>query len=134
MNKVMLIGRLARDPELRYTQQGNAVCTFTLAVDRNYKDDAGVRPVDFIQCQAWRKTAEFISNHFGKGNRIALEGSIQVQNYEDKDGNKRWSTKVNVEAAEFCESKKTNGQAGGGQDPADMYGEEIEFTDDELPF
>ena len=109
MNKVILMGRLARDPELRYTQSGNIPqCTFAVAVDRPGKQPDGTTKADFLNCVAWRSTAEFISKYFVKGNRILLWGSVQTRDYTDKDGKKVYVTEIIVDNAEFCESKQTH--------------------------
>ncbi len=113
MNSVVLMGRLTRDPELRYTQSTNtAQCSFTIAVDRRFKAQDGSTKADFINCVAWRQTAEFISKYFAKGSRILVLGSIQVRDYENNEGKKVYVTEVIVEQAEFCESKGGNGGNG----------------------
>ena len=104
INNVTLLGRLTADPEIKNTTSGIAVCSFTVAVERDYKDANGDRQTDFIRCVAWRQTAEFISKHFRKGNMIAAVGSIQSRQYE-KDGEKRTSVEVNVEKASFTGEK-----------------------------
>lgn len=110
MNKVILMGRLARDPELRYTQSTNtAQCGFTIAVDRRFKAQDGTTKADFINCVAWRNTAEFISKYFQKGSRILVTGSIQVRDYENNEGKKVYVTEVIVDEAEFCDSKNSGG-------------------------
>ena len=107
MNKAILLGRLTKDPELRYTTTNNtAVCSFTLAVDRRFSKD---KEVDFIDCQAWQKTAEFISKYFAKGQQVAVEGRIQVRSWDDNEGKKRYATEVVVEQAYFAGAKQ--GQA-----------------------
>ena len=105
MNKVVLIGRLVRDPELKTTSSQTAVATFTIAVDRRFKNASGERQADFISCVAWRQQAEFVERYFGKGNRIGIVGSIQTRNWEDKDGHNRTTTEVVVDEVEFVESK-----------------------------
>lgn len=104
MNKVELVGRLTKDVELKTTSNETAYCNFTLAVDRRFKDANGERQTDFINCVAWRQTAEFIKKYFRKGNRIGVCGSIQARSYE-KDGQKVFVTEVLVEEAEFVESQ-----------------------------
>ncbi|OUZ13598.1 single-stranded DNA-binding protein [Enterococcus cecorum] len=106
MNHVQLIGRLIKDPELRYTSQGIAVATFTLAVQRNYSDNNGERQTDFIQCSSWRKLAETIANHLVKGSLIACEGRIQTRNYENQQGQRVYVTEVVVNEVQFLESKE----------------------------
>lgn len=106
LNKIILMGRLVADPELRQTTSGLSVATFRIAVDRNYQTkDSTLRQADFIPCVAWRQTADFISKYFSKGRMIALEGSLQSRSYEDKNGNKRTAYEVIVDAAYFADSK-----------------------------
>lgn len=152
MNKVILIGRLARDPELRYTGNNTAVCQTSIAVDRRFKSE-GQPTADFIPIVAWRKTAEFINKYFTKGSRIAIVGNIQTRSWEDDNGNKRYATEVIVDEAEFCESKQAPAAAteeagyyDGLDDSAparqqtaqttpetDFFGAEL-LTDDDVPF
>lgn len=108
MNKVILIGRLVADPEIRYTQSGKAVASYRLAVDRPFKQD-GQQEADFINCVAWGKTGEFAGNYLRKGTKIAVEGRIQTGSYE-KDGVKHYTTDIVVDRHEFCESR-SSGQA-----------------------
>lgn len=118
MNKVILIGRLARDPELRYTAGNNtAVCQTSIAVDRRFKSE-NQPTADFIPIVAWRQTAEFISKYFTKGSRIAIVGSIQTRSWDDAEGKKHYATEVIVDEAEFCESRKQEGGYQGGFAPA----------------
>ena len=126
MNKIMLIGRLTKAPELKYTQSGTAVATFTLAVDRKFSKE---KEADFISCVAWQKTAEFIAQWFGKGQQMALEGRLQVRTYDDNDGKKHWVTEVIAEQVEFCGSK---GSGSAGKEEG--WGEEVVFDDNDLPF
>lgn len=113
MNKVELVGRLTKDPEVKLTSNQTQFCNFTVAVDRRFKDSNGQRQADFISCVAWRQTAAFIQKYFRKGSRIGLVGSIQTRTYEDQNGQKRYVTEVVVDEAEFVESG--NGQQGGEQ-------------------
>lgn len=106
MNHVQLIGRLTKNPELRYTSQGVGVATFNLAVQRNYSDNNGERQTDFIQCISWRKLAETIANHLVKGSLIACEGRIQTRNYENQQGQRVYVTEVVVNEVQFLESKE----------------------------
>ena len=101
MNKVILMGRLARDPEIRSTPNGVSVCTFALAVSRRFKNANGEYDADFINCVAWRQTAEFISKNFAKGRMLGVIGSLQTRSYE-KDGQKRYVTEVSVDEAYFA--------------------------------
>ena len=104
LNKAILVGRLTADPELRYTPSNIPVLSFSIAVDRPYSKGAE-RQTDFINCVAWRQTAEFISKYFHKGNAIAIDGRIQVSNYQDREGNKRTRVEVLAENVSFVESK-----------------------------
>ena len=106
LNKVILMGRLTRDPELRSTPQGVSTCSFSLAVDRNFVRQGEERKADFINCVAWRQTAEFIPRYFKKGNMIALEGSIQTRSWDD-DGKNRYVTEVIVSQVYFAERKNS---------------------------
>ena len=104
MNKVELVGRLTKDPEIKLTSNQTQFCNFTIAVDRRFKDANGQRQADFINCVAWRQTAVFIQKYFRKGNRIGLVGSIQTRSYDDQNGQKRFVTEVVIDEAEFVES------------------------------
>ena len=108
MNQVVLMGRLTHDPELRRTQSGTAVASFTLAVDRGFKDSDGERKTDFIDCVAWKGTGEFISKYFAKGQMMAVVGSLQIRDWTDKDGNKRYSAEVLVNRAYFTGNSKND--------------------------
>ena len=107
LNKIILMGRLTRDPELRRTQSGTAVASFTLAVDRDYKPQDGERETDFIDIVAWRGTGEFVSKYFTKGRMAVVEGRLQVRDWKDKDGNKRRSTEVIADNVYFADSKRS---------------------------
>lgn len=131
INNVVLIGRLTKTPELKKTQSGVDVTSFTIAVDRNRKSPDGTYPTDFLTCVAWRNTAEFISKYFEKGQMIAVSGSIQTRQYDDKNGNKRVATEILVEQASFCGSKNETTNDVASQDTSDF--EEIS-GDDDLPF
>lgn len=136
MNKVILIGRLTADPDLRYTQSQKPVATYRLAVDRPFKTE-GQPEADFITCIAWNKNAEFVSKHLTKGTKIAIEGRIQTRNYDDKDGKKVFVTEVVVDRHEFCEAKKSASY--GNADDFHQYGDDVNYSDlqsadGELPF
>lgn len=105
LNNVTLMGRLVAGPELKTTQSGLSVVSFRLAVERNYAPQGQERQADFLPCVAWRQTAEFIGKYFTKGRMIAVEGSLQSRNYEDKNGQKRTAIEVIVERAHFADSK-----------------------------
>ena len=125
-NKVIMMGRLARDPEVRYTNDNKAVANFTLAVDRRFKRD-GEPDADFFYCTAFSKTAEFVEKYLKKGTKIVLDGHLQNDTYE-KDGQKKTTTKIMVDSCEFAESKaaQSNDTAPKQQTEADIM--------DELPF
>ena len=111
MNRVCLVGRLTAKPELKYTNSNIPVTRFSIAVNRNFKNEQGQRDADFINILAWRKQAELICNYFDKGNQIGLEGRIQTGSYDDKDGNKRYTTEVVVDAIHFIDSKGSSNGA-----------------------
>ena len=147
MNHIVIMGRLTRDPELRHTQNGNPVASFTLAVDRRFvPKDGGERQTDFIDVVAWRSTAEFVSKYFTKGQMAAVSGSLQMRDWTDKDGNKRRSAEVVADNVYFTESKKSRDAVFGGADPKDDYGAaysspvessdytELDMEDGDLPF
>jgi len=106
LNKVILIGRLTADPELRYTANGKGVATFTLAADRQYQNQQGKRETDFIRIVVWNKLAEICANNLGKGRLVAVEGRLQIRNYDDKDGNKRQIAEVVAENVRFLDWPK----------------------------
>lgn len=144
LNTAIIMGRLVADPELRTTQSGLSVTSFTVAVDRSYQKAGADRQTDFLDVVAWRQTAEFVSRYFRKGSMIAVEGSIQTRTYEDKNGNKRKAVEIVASNVSFCGSKAESGTAA-RQDyapaaPAPTYStagmgdfEEI-AGDDDLPF
>lgn len=103
MNKAIIIGNLTRDPEVRNTTSGIPVASFTVAVQRRFKDASGERGVDFLPCQAWRKTAELVGEYFHKGSKIGVIGSIQTRKWTDKDGNNRTSTEIVADEIEFID-------------------------------
>ena len=137
LNRIVLMGRLTRDPELRQTQSGAVAASFTLAVDRDFKDKAtGEKGVDFIDITAWRSTAEFAAKYFTKGRMAAVEGRLQIRDWTGRDGNKRRSAQVVAERVYFGDSKLAAG--GGSYTPppasaAPLEGYHIE-DDGELPF
>jgi len=146
------MGRMVRDPELRHTQSGHAVVSFRIAVDRRFSGkDGGDRQADFIDIVAWRQTAEFISKYFHKGRMIAVHGSLQVREWTDKEGNKRWSTEVQADQAYFTGEKREGGggynspppfddrdappiDAGGTGSVSGSDFAELDEDDGELPF
>lgn len=136
LNKTILAGRLTAKPELKQTPNGIAVCTFTLAVNRKGKDDQ----TDFIDCVAWRQTAEFVSNYFDKGNAICIVGSLQKRSWQGKNGEKRSATEVVADEAYFVEGKQATENAfdGNGEQECQPKPVEPKFeelaTGDDLPF
>lgn len=162
MNKVFLIGRLTRDPELRYTGSNIAVATFSLAVNRNFSNNAGEREADFINIVVWRKQAENVKNYLTQGSQVAIDGRIQTRTYDGQDGQKRYVTEVVADNVEFLGSKNSTGSQAtintpaasnnAGPTPYDFgdvkepkgtdvdsnpfadFGANIEISDDELPF
>jgi len=116
LNRVILMGRLVADPELRHTASNVAVTTFRIAVDRNYTPKGAERQTDFINIVTWRNTAEFVSRYFRKGQLVALEGSIQTRNYTDNQGNNRTAFEVVADQVYFAESRSSSSQ-GGSQAP-----------------
>lgn len=147
INNVVLMGRLVATPELRNTPSGVAVLSFSLAVERSFARAGEQRQADFIDCVAWRNTAEFISKYFQKGSMIAITGSIQTRTYDDKNGNKRKATEILVDQASFCGSKAETGTSAGSYAapaapapaaPSFATGSDGDFEeiagDDDLPF
>ena len=134
MNKAILIGRLTRDPEVRYTQSGAAVCAFTLAVDRRFahKDANNGQPTaDFIPIVTWRKLAEICGNNLVKGRRISVDGRIQVRSYDAQDGSKRYVTEIVADEVEFLDSRSQTGtqSTAGGNGSSGQT-----IPDEEIPF
>ena len=139
LNKVFIMGRLTRDPELRRTQVGTAVAAFTLAVDRDYKDKAsGERATDFIDCVAWRQTGEFVSRYFTKGRMAVVEGRLTVRDWTDQNGNKRRNYEVVADQVYFGDSKSPSVACGDSSPasgaPGQRFTEEEEADEGELPF
>ncbi|MDQ0172653.1 MULTISPECIES: single-stranded DNA-binding protein [Paenibacillus] len=160
LNRVILIGRLTRDPELRYTPAGVAVTQFTLAVDRPFTSQGGEREADFIPVVTWRQLAETCANYLRKGRLAAVEGRIQVRNYENNEGKRVYVTEVIADNVRFLESANRDNSGGGGgqpmreepsyggggrannnnnsrsnnQDPFSDDGKPIDISDDDLPF
>ena len=139
MNKAILVGRLTADPELKASPSGVNVCNFTVAVDRRFVKEGEERKADFINCVAWRQTAEFISKYFSKGRMIGLIGSMQTRTWTDNENNKRYATEVLVDEAYFTESKG-NGNSGASESAAPTAKvSESDFmptsmSEDDLPF
>lgn len=161
MNKVFLIGRLTRDPELRYTGNNTAVATFSIAVNRNFQNQQGEREADFFNIVVWRKQAENVKNYLTQGSQVAIDGRLQSRSYDDNNGQKRYVTEVVADNVEFLGSKNssnssnnTKGFADNNAEPTPYdfgdapepkgtdvdsnpfadFGSSIEISDDELPF
>lgn len=139
LNISILMGRLVNTPELKATQNGTSVTSFTIAVERSYAKSGEQRQADFIDCVAWRQTAEFITKYFQKGSMIALKGNIQTRNYEDNNGNKRKAVEVVVDDVSFCGSKSETFPATiveGKKNVADVSADDFDEigADDDLPF
>lgn len=132
MNTITLLGRLTKNPEARYTSTGKAVTLFTIAVNRPYTNSDGQREADFINCQAWEKTAEVVGNHVSKGDRLLVEGRLQIRSYTDKEGVKRYATEVVVNRVEFIEQKKDSNVKTEAS-PMDDFGS-ADFEQDSIPF
>lgn len=140
INNIVLMGRLTYEPEVRVTTSGVSVSAFQIACDRQYQSKTQERQTDFIDCIAWRNSAEFLERYFHKGDMIAVQGTLETNNYTDKDGNRRKSTQVNVNQISFCGSKSSQNN-GTYQQPAPTHAaadnsdfEEIIDDDDDLPF
>ncbi|PFI93392.1 single-stranded DNA-binding protein [Priestia megaterium] len=142
LNRVILVGRLTKDPELRYTPSGAAVATFTLAVNRTFTNQQGEREADFINCVVWRRQAENAANFLKKGSLAGVDGRLQSRSYEGNDGKRVYVTEVVAESVQFLEPKD-NGQTRNNQsssytrvddNPFQGQGETIDIKDDELPF
>ncbi|TLQ07592.1 single-stranded DNA-binding protein [Marinilactibacillus psychrotolerans] len=144
INNVVLTGRLTAEPELKYTGSGTAVISFNLAVDRIFKNAQGERETDFVNCVAWRKTAELIANNLRKGSLFGVVGRIQTRNYTNNDGKKVYVTEVVCESVQFLESKNSNQHSDNNQnsrkspdfdeDPFEKNDDPITIDDDSLPF
>ncbi|WP_018663462.1 single-stranded DNA-binding protein [Heyndrickxia acidiproducens] len=122
MNRVVLVGRLTKDPDLRYTPNGVAVATFTLAVNRTFTNQQGEREADFINCVVWRKQAENVANYLKKGSMAGVDGRIQTRNYEGQDGRRVYVTEVVAESVQFLEPRNAGHDRGGSQDYGNNQG------------
>lgn len=149
INNVVLVGRLTKDPDLRYTGSGTAVATCTLAVNRDFKNADGNQEADFINCVFWRKIAETLANHVKKGHQIGVVGRIQTRNYENQQGQRVFLTEVVVEHFNFLEKRdsssngvgqnnrqpdQSNNQQNFDRDNDPFSGSSIDISDDDLPF
>lgn len=128
INRAILVGRLTRDPEMRYTSDGTATISFSLAVNRQFKNKQGEREADFINCVIWRKAAETFCNYTHKGSQVAIDGRIQTRNYENNQGNRVYVTEVVVENFSFLDTNNGN-----SQQPQQSQ-DSIDIDDDDLPF
>lgn len=126
MNKWLGLGRLTKDPELRYTNNNTAVCSFTIAVDRGYRKQGEEKQVDFIPVVAWDKQGEFVSKYFRKGQQMAVVGRLQIRSWEDNEGKKRYTTEIVASECFFAGDKKEGQQ--------EQRGDAYEEVDSELPF
>jgi len=137
LNHCVFIGRLTRDPELKYLQSGIAVTKFTLAVDRNFKNKAGEKEADFIDIIVWRQLAEICANNLDKGRLVSVEGTLQIRSYEDKEGHKRRAAEIIAENVYFLDYKKENSSGSNqGQTQSSgtaSFGTEVDLNDD-IPF
>ena len=137
LNTINLMGRLARDPEKKVTQSGVSVCNFTIAVDRDYRNGEE-KVTDWVDCVAWRGTADFIERNFSKGRMILVSGSLQSRKWQDKDGNNRTGWEVVVQNVYFCDSKKGDGTdhaaPGGTAASAPNIAEDYGSDNSDLPF
>ena len=131
LNRIIVMGRMTRDPELRRTNSGTAVASFTVAVDRDFKPQSGEKETDFIDVVAWRNTAEFVSKYFSKGRMAVVEGRLQIRDWTDKDGNKRRTAEIVADSVYFGDSKRDGGDTAQSEPQGDIS--EIE-DDGDLPF
>ena len=139
MNKAIIMGRLTKDPDVKYTQTGKVVTQFTLAVDRPFTNQEGQREADFIPVVIWGKIAELVGNSCIKGHRLLVDGRLQIRSYEAKDGTKRWVAEVIANGVEFIERKADSGSAAastsetGAKSEMEAFGQAVPF-DEEIPF
>lgn len=137
MNRIILLGRLTKDPEVRITPNEKTVCTFSMAVDRPFVGKDGKKEADFIPIQTWNKTAELIGNSVSKGQRLLVEGRLQIRSYDGKDGNRHYMTEVIADRVEFIERKEKTSQNGNlkGQEGFSGMGQDVTSQfDEEIPF
>jgi len=133
-NKAILIGRLARDPEIRYTKDGVAVTNFTLAVNRAFKNKEGEREADFLDVVAWRQLAELCANYLQKGSMAAVEGDIRVESYEDQSGSRRKAWKINANTVRFLDGRGDGQKTGGGTGDTGYEENEGDVSEEDIPF
>lgn len=132
LNKIFIMGRLTRDPELRRTDSGTAVTSFALAVDRDFKGKNGEKETDFIEVVAWRNTAEFVAKYFAKGRAAVVEGRLQIRDWKDKEGNNRRNAEVIADNVYFADSKRDDANNAASY-PAQNF-DEIDEYDEDVPF
>jgi single-strand DNA-binding protein len=131
MNRVVLVGRLTKDPELRYTPNGVPVATFTLAVNRTFTNQQGEREADFINCVIWRKPAENVANFLKKGSLAGVDGRIQTRNYEGQDGKRVYVTEVQAESVQFLEPRSSSA---GERNEGGSYGNQRSYNNNDNPY
>ncbi len=144
MNRTILVGRLTKNVELKYTQNGKAVGNFTLAVNRPFKNQQGEQEADFIRCQVWGKAAENLANYMGKGSQVGVDGRIQTRSYDGQDGKRIYITEVVADSVQFLESKgsQQSGNSGQSQQQAspqqtqqpNLQNQGVPISDQDLPF
>lgn len=135
LNRIIVMGRMTRDPELRRTNSGTAVASFTVAVDRDFKSQSGEKETDFIDVVVWRNTAEFVSKYFSKGRMAVVEGRLQLRDWTDKDGNKRRSAEIVADNVYFGDSKRDGGDTVQSEPQSEPQSGFSEVEDDgDLPF
>lgn len=136
LNRVILIGRLTRDPEMRYTQSGVQVTTFSLAVNRTFANKQGVKETDFIDIVAWRQLGELCATYLNKGRLVAVEGRLEIQSYEGQDGQKRKAARVVADNVQFLSPKDagSGSRSGFSSGPEDLIGTEVDPAGEEIPF
>ena len=133
MNKAIIMGRLTKDPDVKYTQSGKCVTQFTLAVDRQFKDANGNKETDFIPVVVWGKAAELVGNSCQKGHRLLVDGRLQIRSYEAKDGSNRWVSEIIANGVEFVERKSDKGGTSGDKSEFEQFGHAVPF-DEDIPF
>lgn len=132
MNKAILLGRLTKDPDVRYTQSGKCAASFTLAVDRPFKGQNGEKETDFINVVTWGKTAELVGNSCIKGHRLLVDGRLQIRSYDAKDGTKRWVTEIIANSVEFIERKADVAASAGDKGGFETFGQAEDLSN--IPF
>ncbi len=121
LNKIIVMGRLTHDPELRRTGSGTPVCSFSIACDRDFKSQSGEKETDFFDVVAWRTTGEFVSKYFTKGRMVVVEGRLQIREWQDKEGNKRRSAEINADNVYFGDSRPVQAEGASGYGEADAF-------------